>query len=38
VATGGAPDHHLVLTGAERANPVLICVSRARSDELGIGS
>jgi hypothetical protein len=38
VATGGNPDHNLVLTGAERANVMFICISRARSDELVIGS
>jgi hypothetical protein len=38
VATGGDPDHNLVPTDAERANAVLICVSRARSDELAINS
>jgi hypothetical protein len=37
VAIGGDPDHNLVLTDAERANPVLICVSRAWSDEFVIG-
>ena len=38
VATGDDPDHNLVLTGAERANVMFICISRARSDELVIGS
>jgi hypothetical protein len=38
MTTGDDPDHNLVLTGAERANVMFICISRARSDELVIGS
>jgi len=38
MTTGGDPNHNLVLTDAERADPILACVSRARSDELVIGS